>query len=107
MLRMCLTRNRAHFPDCNRDPAAMKRSVAAGEGGVVHFSGIAPGSYALAVIHDEDGDGRLDKFMMVPREGFGFSRNPHLRMGPPTFDEVRFPVGNGSVEQTVRLRYLL
>jgi len=107
MLRLCLTRNPAHFPDCNGDPAALKRSVRASEAGSIRVGGVVPGTYALAVIHDENNNGRLDKFMGIPREGFGFSRNPRIRMGPPRFEEVRFDVAAGNVRQIVRMKYLL
>ena len=106
-MRLCLTRNPAHFPDCNADPAAVKHSVAAGQADSIRITGVAPGIYALALIHDENGNGRLDKFMAIPREGFGFSRTPRIRMGPPSFDEVRFEVSGGSVRQAVQMKYLL
>ena len=106
-MRLCLTRDPAHFPDCNGDPAAVRRSVPAGQAGSIRLAGVAPGAWALSVIHDENGNGRLDRFMAIPREGFGFSRNPRIRFGPPRFDEVRFEVGEGRVSQVVRLRYLL
>jgi len=106
-VRLCLTRNPAHFPDCNGDPAALKRSLPAARAASLSLGDVAPGVYALAVIHDENGNGRLDRFMAVPREGFGFSRNPRIRMGPPRFDEVRFEVGAGRVRQAVQMKYLL
>ena len=106
-VRLCLTRNPAHFPDCNRDPAAVKRSVNAAQAASIRLGGMAPGVYALAVIHDENGNGRLDKFMGIPREGFGFSRNPRIRMGPPSFEEVRFELRTGRVRQSVQMKYLL
>ena len=107
IVRLCLTRNEAHFPDCNGDPAAIKRSIPAARAAQVRIEGAAPGTYALAVIHDENSNGRLDRFMAIPREGFGFSRNPRIRMGPPRFEEVRFEVSGTQVRQTVRLRYLI
>ncbi len=107
IVRLCLTRNEAHFPDCNGDPAAIKRSIPAARAAQVRIEGAAPGTYALAVIHDENSNGRLDRFMAIPREGFGFSRNPRIRMGPPRFDEVRFEVSGTQVRQNVRLRYLI
>ncbi len=107
IVRLCLTRDSAHFPDCNGDPAAIRRSIPAARAAELRIEGAAPGSYALAVIHDENGNGRLDRFMAIPREGFGFSRNPRLRMGPPRFEEVRFDVTGGTVRQAVRLRYLI
>ena len=106
-IRLCLTRNPAHFPACNEDAAAVKRSVPAAQSASIRVGGIAPGVYALSVIHDENDNGRLDKFMAMPREGFGFSRNPAIRMGPPDFEEVRFQVGAGAVTEVIRMKYLL
>src|SRR4051812_18883448 len=37
MVRLCLTRNPAHFPDCDRDPAAVKRSVPAAQAGSIRL----------------------------------------------------------------------
>jgi uncharacterized protein (DUF2141 family) len=107
LVRLCLTRRPEFFPDCNRDPAAVKRNVAPAEAGTIHLSGLAPGTWALAVMHDENGNGRLDRLMGIPREGFGFSRNPRLRMGPPHYRDVRFDFSGAPMRQTVRLRYLL
>ncbi len=37
----------------------------------------APGTYAAAVYHDEDGNGKLAKnWLGMPKEGFGVSNNP-------------------------------
>jgi len=107
VVRLCLSRNPAHFPNCDRDPAAVSRSVPARQAGNVRFTGLAPGTWALGVIHDEDGNGRLDTFMGIPREGFGFSRNPRLRMGPPRYEDVRFPIASGRATLVVRMTYLL
>ena len=107
MVRLCLTRNQAHFPDCNRDPAAVKHSVASAQAGSIRLTGLGEGTYALSVIHDENANGRLDRFTAIPREGFGFSRNPRIRMGPPSFEEVRFALGAGGSRQIVRMKYLL
>jgi uncharacterized protein (DUF2141 family) len=106
-IRLCLTRNPAHFPACNEDPAAVKRSVPAAQAAAIRIGGVAPGIWALSVIHDENDNARLDRFMAMPREGFGFSRNPAIRMGPPRFEEVRFQVGGAVVAQVIRMKYLL
>ena len=57
---------------------------------------MAPGDYSLLVIHDENRNGKLDKMLGMPREGFGFSRNPAIRMGPPRYGDVRFAVPPGA-----------
>jgi uncharacterized protein (DUF2141 family) len=102
----CLTRNPAHFPDCKGDPQALKNSVSAGSGHV-HFQTVPPGRYALSVFHDENSNRKLDRFMGIPREGFGFSRNPVVRFGPPRFDKVSIEFTPGFSRASVRMQYLL
>jgi uncharacterized protein (DUF2141 family) len=106
VLHLCLTRNTAHFPNCGGDPQALKRTVPAGPG-PVRFTGIAPGGYALSILHDENRNGRLDTLIGIPREGFGFSRNPVVRFGAPRFTQVRIDLPAGFTRQTVRMQYLL
>jgi len=106
LVRVCLTADPANFPDCVSDARAVTRSVPASERSL-SFAGLAPGAYALAVIHDENGNSRLDTFAGIPREGFGFSRDPAVRFGPPRFAAARFPVAGVSVAQQVRVRYIL
>jgi uncharacterized protein (DUF2141 family) len=45
---------------------------------------------------------------MIPREGFGFSRDARVRFGPPKFGEAAFEVVPGARETLViRMRYML
>jgi len=105
-VHICLTRNRAHFPDCKADPSALKHSMSAGQG-QLKLRHVPPGDYALAVVHDENSNGRLDTIAKIPREGFGFSRNPAIRFGAPSFKDVRFSLHPGTNGLVVRMRYLL
>lgn len=107
LVQACLTRDAAAFPDCRQDPAAQRRSLPAAQARSVTFAGLAPGRYAIALLHDENGNGRADMLLMVPREGFGFSRNPRLRFGPPRFARSAFVLTGGAVTQSIRIRYLL
>jgi uncharacterized protein (DUF2141 family) len=69
----------------------------AGEARVLEFSGVAPGSYAVMVYHDENGDGRLDRAASgMPLEGYGFSRNARGKYGPPAFDDARIDLRTGA-----------
>ncbi|MGL5839491.1 MAG: DUF2141 domain-containing protein [Sphingorhabdus sp.] len=103
---ICLTANSKAFPDCSKDPYAIKRNVRAASAGHVGFSGVAPGTYALSVIHDENGNGKLDTALAIPKEGFGFSRNPKISFGPPKFTAAAFSLNEGSA-QTVKMKYML
>ena len=106
ILHLCLTRSPAHFPDCGSDPKALKKSLAASTR-LVRFDEVSPGGYALSVFHDENSNQKLDSFIGIPREGFGFSRNPVVRFGAPRFGQVRMDLAPGFSRQTVRMQYLL
>jgi uncharacterized protein (DUF2141 family) len=49
---------------------------------------------------------RLDTLAGIPREGFGFSRNPPLRFGAPRFAAARFLTRTDAEQQQVRMRYI-
>jgi uncharacterized protein (DUF2141 family) len=60
---------------------------------ILHFTGLAPGKYAVVVIHDENSNKRLDRNLFrVPKEGFGFANNPHVTFSPPSFDAAAIQV---------------
>jgi uncharacterized protein (DUF2141 family) len=103
---ICLTRRADHFPDCSRDPDRRHFSVPAVNGPVA-FGDVAPGDYAIAIIHDENSNDKLDTFAAIPREGVGFSRNPVIRFGAPSFRSAQFTIAGAPVHQTVRLKYFL
>lgn len=106
-LHVCLTGRQAEFLDCDEDPAARRKTLPAAKAHPVTFREVEPGAYYLLVLHDENGNGKLDTTLGIPREGFGFSGNPGLRMGPPRAGKVRFDVDGPRDEQRVKLRYLL
>lgn len=105
---VCMTTRADHFPDCQDDPAARRLKVPASAAAGLKFGGLPTGNYAIALIHDENGNNKLDTFMGIPKEGFGFSRNPAIRFGPPKFDSAQFSVSGGSqVGTSVRVKYML
>ena len=106
-LLLCLTRNAKHFPDCNADPEARKLVVPARGARTFSFDDLPPGNYAFSLFHDENRNRKLDTMMALPREGFGFSRNPKVRFGPPSFTQVAFQVGSGPVTHIVKMQYFL
>lgn len=106
LLRLCLTADPDNFPACVDDANAVTRNIPASVS-TMRFDGLPQGDYALAVIHDENSNHRLDTFAGIPREGFGFSRNPSVTFGPPRFAAARFTVAGGAEVQQVRMRYIL
>ena len=65
-----------------------------------------PGPYALAIYHDAK---RVYRFTRgpfgMPTQGYGFSRNPHLFLGPPSLRAASFPASVGDNTVFVKLRY--
>lgn len=65
---------------------------------------LPPGEYAVSVMHDENGNGKLDaNFMGMPTEGYGFSNNPKV-LRKPTYEEARFQLAAEGGAITIRLR---
>ena len=104
----CLVNTAAAFPDCSRDPAARKLAVPVRSATVeLDFGAVPAGTWAVAVVHDENGNGRMDKRLIMPREGYGFSRDAPVRVGPAPFARAAFAVGSDRQLQVIRMRYML
>ena len=103
---VCLTTNRKAFPDCSKDAGSVRMAVKAADAGNFAVHAPAAGTYAIALVHDENGNNKLDKAIFLPREGFGFSRNPTITVGPPSFKSARFTVA-GDMRQSLRMKYML
>ena len=71
------------------------------------FSNIDPGTYAVAAVHDENSNGKLDKnFVGVPSEGYGVSNNKTYALSSPKWDESIFTIAaSESKTLQVKLRY--
>ena len=71
------------------------------------LSAPSAGAYAIALYHDENDNRKLDtNFIGIPREGFGFSNNPPIRLGLPGNDEVRFRVEHLATSLRISVVYL-
>jgi len=76
------------------DPSTMSAQVV--------FKNLPQGIYAVSVLHDENGNGKMDKnFVGIPKEGYGASNNPKKKMRAPAFDEAKFSLN--SAEQTIEV----
>ena len=64
------------------------------------------GIYALGVYHDADADRSYDRNAVgLPKEGYGFSNNPAVILGLPSFRSVRLSVPRNGMRTSIRLRY--
>ncbi len=66
------------------------------------FDGVAPGSYAIMAMHDQNENGRMDfEPNGMPKESYGTSNNP-MSYGPPQFSESKFEVGTENQKINIR-----
>lgn len=67
---------------------------------------LPPGRYAIAVIHDENENEKLDRnFLGIPREGFGFANNPRVTFSTPTWQAASTNVTCPVTRVEIRLIY--
>lgn len=72
----------------------------------VTFDDLAFGNYAIALYHDSNGDGQFNRGVFgIPTEGFGFSNNPVVRIGPAKFEEAMFLWAGASTAITIQMQY--
>jgi len=107
VVHACMTTDPKAFPDCDKDPQSFRQTVPAADQVHLMFRNVAPGHYAISLLHDENDNGRADRVMgMMPKEGFGFSRDAKLRMGPPSFQSAAFDFDGSARVMNIRMRYL-
>ena len=92
-----------HFPE--REGRVAKAVVKAGPRGATKvFAKLAPGTYAVAVYHDENGNDAFDQGIFgIPLEDYGFSNGATAFFGPPDFAAAAFAVKPGGTVITIRL----
>ena len=63
------------------------------------------GDYGIAVFHDENKNGKMDKnFVGIPLEPYGFSNNVRVTFGPPTWEKSKFVVKGSTTEVSIEAK---
>lgn len=77
--------------------------VVSGESEVELFLDLPAGQYAISAFLDANGNGKLDTNMFgIPTERFGFSNNPRILTGAPSFLDCAFQV-TGDTKLDIKL----
>ncbi len=73
----------------------------------VLFPNLPSGNYAIAILHDENDDNKMNKNGLgLPKEGYGFSNNAVGAFGPPSWKKASFKHASGTLSQKdIRARY--
>ena len=82
---------------------AIKKTQPIDSNGQVEFKldGLDPGTYAISVVYDEDGNGKLNTGLFgIPTELVGVSNNAKGAFGPPSYKKAAFVL---STSDTIRI----
>jgi uncharacterized protein (DUF2141 family) len=92
------------FPDRRRADRTQSASVS-DKTVELTIDNLNPGTFAVAVFQDLNGDGVLNKGAFgVPSEPYGFSNNAFSRFGPPSFEDASFAFSQENQQVEIRLR---
>lgn len=86
----------------------LKNAVAPAQAGrtSVTFKDLPAGDYAFSVVHDVNGNDKVDRNLFgIPTEKYAFSNNALGRMGPPSFADARLSLpAAGAAGSTASIR---
>lgn len=105
-LRVAVCPENSGFPNCREIASRTATVRIVNRAAHVNFTGLPHGIYAVSVFHDFNNNGKLDTFVGIPREGYGFSNNPPFRPRAPTFAEAAISI-SGDTTSAIRMRYVL
>ena len=106
-IRVTLFKSKEGFPD-NPDRSFKRMSVPIKnqDSITVEFQRIDFGEYAVAVLHDEDNDGKMKTGIFgIPLEGYAISNNAKGTFGPPSFEDAKFFLRSDSLAIRVKMNY--
>ncbi len=97
----------ATFRSDDLERAAGSASAAIdGEAVTLDFGELPAGKYAVAVLHDENENDKLDvtPLLQLPTEGMAFSRNPKMGLKGPSWDDCAFDL-NADTVLPIEIKY--
>jgi uncharacterized protein (DUF2141 family) len=97
----------AGYPDSPEKAFRKEKLAITANKAQVIFSDLPAGNYAIAILHDENNDMKMNKtWVGLPKEGYGFSNNVMGTFGPPSYSKAKFTHTTGqSTTQLIRARY--
>ena len=79
------------FPASTSDAVFKAESLIKNGVATIVYDAIVNGEFAIAVMHDENNNQKMDtKMFGLPKEGYGFSNDVMGTFGPPSFKKASF-----------------
>jgi uncharacterized protein (DUF2141 family) len=106
VIRVVLFADQDGFPNDHLKASESMNFEIEGPEIIFQFENILYGDYAIAILHDENKNGKMDyNFFRMPREGFGFSNNASGTLGPPNFDASKFTLNSELKTLKIKISY--
>jgi uncharacterized protein (DUF2141 family) len=97
--------NADQFPKTGTESHKISVPIRDGKG-VCEFKGLPAGAYAATVFHDENRNGKFDRRLGYPLEGYGFSNNVNPTLRAPSFDQCKVQyAGEGVLALSIDMIY--
>lgn len=103
-IQVSLYNSKASFIKPGKEYKTMIKEVKAGTE-TFTFNDLPAGEYAVALYHDENGDGKCNTNMLgIPKEGYAFSRNFIPKFSAPKFEDTKFKQEQGT-NMVIKMHY--
>jgi uncharacterized protein (DUF2141 family) len=74
---------------------------------IIEVKNLAKGDYSFALLHDENNNDEMDyNWIGIPKEGFGFSRNPSTGLTAPSFNETKVTFDGSKKHISIKVKYM-
>ncbi len=104
-VRFALYNSRASYKNLDESQAFARLELRPwGKSVKVTLGDVPKGKYALSVHHDENGNGKMDYLLMIPREGYGFPDH-YTGIGKPDFEQIALTVTDADLSITSSMKY--
>jgi len=94
------------FPDDDKGALRDIDGPVKDDSGWCNFKDLTPGTFAMVVYHDENGNGKFDENILgMPEEGYAFSNNFRPTFSAPKFSDCAFDYKGGEQWLTITMIY--
>ncbi len=102
--RILIFNNAKYFPEDDKHAYDKKVTKIKNNKATFTFENIPYGTYAIAVLHDENDNMKMDyNFLGVPKEDYGFSNNARAVLKAPSFEDCSFTVNSAYKKITIEV----
>ncbi len=106
-VRLTLFRSADGFPSDISKAFRKATGKAEGKKCTIVFDDLPPGDYAIALLHDENNNNKMDTNVFgLPKEGYGASNDAKITFGPPKYEDARFAVTDEAKTIRIKMRYM-